>query len=160
MKATVKLILLTTFLTICFNNVKAQTPQTRFTPEHLHAAERVIDATDVVQNVQKIFEAVIEKQAAQVSEEKRVAFKDVMHKFFGKYGTDEQIKNVFIPIYAADFSEDELNQIADFLSTPAGKALLEKDPILANKRLTWGQKISEEHKDELQAMLQQAFKDK
>jgi len=160
MKATVKLILLTTFLTICFNNVKAQTPETQFTPEHLHAAERVIDATDVVQNVQKIFEAVIEKQAAQVAEGRRAAFTDVMHKFFGKYGTDEQIKKIFIPIYAADFSEDELNQIADFLSTPAGKALLEKDPILANKRLTWGQKISEEHKDELQAMLQQAFKDK
>lgn len=160
MKATVKLILLTTFLTICFNNVKAQTPGTQFTPEHLHAAERVIDATDVVQNVQKIFEAVIEKQAVQVSEEKRAAFVDVMHKFFGKYGTDEQIRKIFIPIYAADFSEDELNQIADFLSTPAGKAMLAKDPILANKRLSWGQKISEEHKAELQAMLQEAFKDK
>jgi hypothetical protein len=160
MKATVKLILLTTFLTICINHVKAQTTATQFTPEHLHAAERVIDATDVVQNVQKIFEAVIEKQAAQVPEEKRTAFVDVMHKFFGKYGTDEQIRQIFIPIYAADFSEDELNQIADFLSTPAGKALLEKQPDLVNKRLTWGQKISEEHKAELQAMLQEAFKDK
>lgn len=160
MKTTVKLVLLTTFLTICFNHVKAQTPETHFTPEHLHAAERVIDATDVVQNVQKIYEAVIQKQAAQVSEEKRAAFVDVMHKFFGKYGTDEQIKKIFIPIYAADFSEDELNQMADFLSTPAGKAMLEKDPILANKRLSWGQKISEEHKAELQAMLQEAFKDK
>jgi uncharacterized protein len=160
MKATVKLILLTTFLTICINHVKAQTTATQFTPEHLHAAERVIDATDVVQNVQKIFEAVIEKQAAQVPEEKRTAFVDVMHKFFGKYGTDEQIRKIFIPIYAADFSEDELNQIADFLSTPAGKALLEKQPDLVNKRLTWGQKISEEHKAELQAMLQEAFKDK
>jgi uncharacterized protein len=160
MKTTVKLILLTAFLTICINLVKAQTPETHFTPEHLHAAERVIDATDVVQNVQKIFEAVIEKQAAQVPEEKRGAFIDVMHKFFGKYGTDEQLKKTFIPIYAADFSEDELNQIADFLSTPAGKALLEKDPDLVNKRLTWGQKISEEHKAELQAMLQEAFKDK
>ncbi len=89
------MILLTTFLTICFNNVKAQTPETQFTPEHLHAAERVIDATDAVQNIQKIFEAVIEKQAAQVSEEKRAAFVDVMHKFFGKYGTDEQIKKRF-----------------------------------------------------------------
>ncbi len=160
MKANLKLILLTTFLIVFFNKVKAQTPETHFTPEHLHAAERVIDATDVVQNVQKIFEAVIEKQAAQVSEEKRAAFVDVMHKFFGKYGTDEQIRKTFIPIYAADFSEDELNQIADFLSTPAGKALLEKQPDLVNKRLTWGQKISEEHKDELQAMLQEAFKDK
>ena len=83
-----------------------------------------------------------------------------MHKFFGKYGTDEQIKKIFIPIYAADFSEDELNQIADFLSTPAGTAMLEKDPMLAHKRLSWGQKISEEHKAELQAMLQEAFKDK
>ena len=160
MKTTVKLILFTTFLTICISCVKAQTPETQFTPEHLHAAERVIDATDVVQNVQKIYEAVIQKQAAQVSEEKRAAFVDVMHRFFGKYGTDEQIKKIFIPIYAADFSEDELNQIADFLSTPAGKAMLEKDPILANKRLSWGQKISEEHKAELQAMLQEAFKDK
>ena len=159
MKTTLKLILLT-FLTICFNHVKAQTPETHFTPEHLHAAERVIDATDVVQNVHNIYEAVIQKQAAQVSEEKRAAFVDVMHKFFGKYGTDEQIKKIFIPIYAADFSEDELNQIADFLSTPAGKAMLEKDPMLANKRLSWGQKISEEHKAELQAMLQEAFKDK
>ena len=160
MKTTFNLLLLTTFLTICFNHVKAQTPQVHFTPEHLHAAERVIDATDVVQNVRKIYEAVIQKQAAQVSEEKRAAFVDVMHKFFGKYGTDEQIKKIFIPIYAADFSEDELNQIADFLSTPAGKAMLEKEPELVNKRLAWGQRISEEHKAELQAMLQEAFKDK
>jgi len=160
MKTKVKLILITTFLIICFNKVNAQTPETHFTPEHLHAAERVIDAIDLVQNVQKIYEAVIAKQAAQVSEEKRAAFVDVMHKFFGKYGTDEQIRKIFIPIYAADFSEDELNQIADFLSTPAGKAMLQKDPELANKRLSWGQKISEEHKSELQKMLQEAFKDK
>lgn len=160
MKTKVKLILVTAFLISLFNQVKAQPPATQFTPEHLHAAERVIDVTDVVKSVQKIYEAAIQKQAERVSEEKRTAFVDAMHKFFGKYGSDEQIKKTFIPIYAADFSEDELNQIADFLSTPAGKDWIEKDPILANKRLTWGQKISEEHKAELQAMLQDAFKDK
>jgi len=160
MKTKTRLLLLTAFLTICFTRVKAQTPQTKFTPEHLHAAERVIDASDVVDNIKKLYEAVIEKQAARVPEEKRAAFIDVMHKFFGKYGTDEQIKKVFIPVYAADFSEDELNQIADFLSTPAGKAMLQKQPDLVNKRLAWGQKISEDHKAELQGMLQEAFKDK
>jgi hypothetical protein len=160
MKTKFKLILLTTFLTICFTYVKAQTPDTKFTPEHLHAAERVIDAANVVENIKKIYEAVIEKQAQRVPEEKRAAFVEVMHKFFGKYGTDEQIKKAFIPIYAAGFSEDELTQIADFLSTPAGKAMLEKEPGLLSKRLAWGQKISEEHKNELQGMLQEAFKDK
>ena len=152
-------VLLISILTLCFTSTYAQiTPQS--TPSHLYAAERMVEASGMLQNMQKVFPTIIKSQAAQLPEDKRAAFVVVMQNFFDKYITIDAVKKAFIPIYASAYSEDELNQIADFLSSPAGKAMQEKQPELLTKSMQWGQSIALEHKEELQQMLKEAFNEK
>jgi hypothetical protein len=160
MKIKLSIVLFISMITLCFTTAKAQTSATEFTPAHLHAAERMLEASGVLGNMQKMFASVIQNQALQVPEDKRAAFTDVMKKFFAKYVTDEEIKKDFIPIYATEFSEQELNQIADFLLSPAGKAMTAKQPELMSKGMLWGQKIGEDHKQELEDMMKAAFNEK
>ena len=152
-------------LTLCFNVSKAQTSTAQLTPPsyspaQIKAAERMIDASGMIGNLQKIFTTVIQSQSAQVPEDKRAGFIAVMQKFFAKYITGDQIKKSFEPIYASEYSIDEMNSIADFLLTPAGQAMTAKQPELMQKAMAWGQNIAIEHKDDLQAMMAEAFKEK
>ena len=125
-------VLLISILTLCFTSTHAQTTP-ELTPSHLHAAERMVEASGMLQNMQKVFPTIIENQATRLPEDKRAAFSAVMQKFFDKYITSDELKKAFIPIYASAYTEDELNQIADFLSSPAGKAMTEKQPELVAK---------------------------
>ncbi len=155
MKIKLSVLLLCSMMALCFTNAKAQT-QT-FTPGQIHAAERVIEASGIIDNMQKILGSVAQNQSVQLPEEKRAAFIKVMTEFFNKYVTNDEIKKAFVPIYAAEFTEDQLNQIADFLSSPAGKAMTAKQPELMNQGMQWGRKIGEEHREELQKMMEDAL---
>ena len=121
MKIKLSMLLLCSMVAFCFSNAKAQTAT--FTQGQLHAAERVIDASGISDNLHKVFATVIQSRAQQLPEDKRATFTDVMTRFFQKYVNADEVKKAFVPIYAAAFSETELNQIADFLSSPAGKAM-------------------------------------
>jgi hypothetical protein len=156
---TLKLILLMFLFAACLNRVYAQTTA-NYPPEQLKAAERLLQAADVGNTLQKSFASVIQTQAQQVPEDKRAAFIDVMNKFFAKYITMEAVTQGLVPIYASEYSTDELNKIADFLSTPAGKAMTEKEPDLMAKSMKWGQDAVQAHKDELEAMMKDAFGEK
>ncbi len=61
-----------------------------------------------------------------------------------------------MPIYASEFSEDELNKIADFLSSPAGKALTAKQSELFQKGAAWGMQLVKDHQLELEQMMKDA----
>ncbi len=155
-----KLILSACILFLCFTNIKAQTTTNSFTPSHLKAAERMLDASGMLGHMQQLFAGVIQNQANTLPEDKRAVFIKVMQQFFAKYVTDDEIKKAFIPIYASEYSEDELNKISDFLLTPAGKAMTDKQPDLMNKGMAWGQNLGMAHKAELEDMMKQAFNEK
>lgn len=149
------------FLCLLFTVSRAQTltepTAVTYTPSHLHAAERMIDASDVILNMQKTFGVIIQNQAQRLPEDKRQAFTSVMNKFIDKYVTPEELKKAFSTIYASEYSEEELNSIADFLLTPAGKAMTAKQPELLNKGMQWGQNLALSHKDELETMMKDAM---
>jgi hypothetical protein len=155
MKIKIGMLLMCSVVTFSFSKVKAQT-QT-FTPGQLHAAERVIDASGIAENLSKVFSTVIQNKAQLIAEDKRAAFTDAMTRFVQKYITIDEVKKAFIPLYAAELSESELNQIADFLSTPAGKAMTSKQPELMNQAMQWGQKIVIDHKEDLEKMMNDAM---
>ncbi|MFI5157463.1 MAG: DUF2059 domain-containing protein [Sphingobacteriales bacterium] len=160
MKIKLFAILFIGFLCLFFSDSRAQTSTVTYTPSHLHAAERMIDASDVLSNLQKTFAIVIQNQAQRLPEDKRQAFTVVMNKFFTKYITPEEVKKDFATIYASEYTEDELNSIADFLLTPPGKAMTNKQPELINKGMQWGQNIVLAHKDELETMMKDAMGEK
>jgi len=154
-----KLIFMTLLFAACLDHSNAQAAL-NYTSEQLTAANRLLQAEDVGTMVQKSFATVIQAQAQQVPEDKRAGFIDVMNKFFSKYITTEAVIQGLAPIYASEYSADELNKIADFLLTPAGKAMTEKQPELMAKSMKWGQDAVQAHKDELQTMLKAKFGDK
>lgn len=128
-----------------------------YSPGQLKAAERMFNASGVMDNMQKTFATVIKTQSAQVPEEKRQAFIKVMSDFFAKYMDSESIKKEFIPLYASEFTESELNQIADFLNTPAGKAMTDKQPQLMAEGMAWGQRVVQDHQQELESAMDKAM---
>src|ERR1700761_5735729 len=121
MKIKFALVVFISVFTLCFKNSKAQTnpPPTvaqlqtaaNFTPSQLKAAERLFNASRVLENLQKAFANVMQVQAQQIPEDKRAVFISVMQKFCTKYFTDDVLKKGMVPIYASLYSEVELNQI-------------------------------------------------
>lgn len=161
MKIKVYAVLIFSILTLSLHSVKAQTTgTTEFTPSHLQAAERMIEASGMLQNMQQVFPTIIKTQANQIPEAQRATFIAVMQNFFNKYVNDDAIKKAFIPIYASAYTEDELNKISAFLSSPAGKAMTSKQPELVAKGMQWGQSVVLDHKQELEQMMKDAFHEK
>ena len=170
MKIKFALVVFISVFTLCFKNAKAQTdpPPTvdqlqtaaNFTPSHLKAAERLFEVSGVMDNLHKVFANMIQTRSQTLPEDKRAIFISVMQKFIAKYFTDDAIKQTFVPIYAAAYSETELNQIADFLSSPAGQAMTAKQPELMNQGMLWGQQLALAHQDELKAMFNDASNQK
>jgi hypothetical protein len=164
MKIKLNALILTGILVLGFTTLKAQDPPPTlkvlpgtYSAGQLKAAERMFYASGVIENMQKTFATVIQNQAAQVPDDKRPAFIKVMSDFFAKYMDTESIKKEFIPLYASEFTEKELNQIADFLSTPAGKAMTDKEPELMAKGMAWGQQVVQEHQQELESAMDKAM---
>jgi hypothetical protein len=157
MKLLPKPIFVVILLMFCFFQSQAQAT---YTPSHLKAAERMLIASGIQENLQKTFSTVIVQQSVQIPEEKRATFIKVMNDFIAKYITWDEVKSAFIPIYASEFTEDELNKISDFLSTPAGKKMSAVQPELVKKGGEWGQSIVTKHQADLEAMMKQAFGEK
>lgn len=169
MKIKFALILLVSVFALSIKNLKAQAgPPTvanlqqsqNFTPAQLRAAERLFDTSGLMNNIQKLIANFIQTQAQQIPADKRTACINVMQKFFTKYLAKDSLKKVFVPLYAAAYSETELNQIADFLSSPAGQVMTAKQPELIKQGMLWGQQMAQEHTAELQAMIKEAMGEK
>jgi len=169
MKVKFALVVFISVFTLCIKNANAQSDQPPtsdhlaprdFTPSHLKAAERLFEVSGVMDNLHKVFANMIQTRSQTLPEDKRAIFISVMQKFIAKYFTDDAIKQTFVPIYAAAYSETELNQIADFLSSPAGQAMTAKQPELMNQGMLWGQQLALAHQDELKAMFNDASNQK
>lgn len=150
------LIIFAGFLFLNVNYSKAQT-DAKLSQGSLQAANRLVEVSGLKENMSKIFGQIITMQASRLPEKQRTAFTNVMNKFLDKYVNWEQLKSAFVPIYASSYSEDELNKIADFLATPAGKAMTAKQPELMQKGAAWGVKVVQDHQAELEQMMREAM---
>lgn len=151
-----KLIALTGIILFSFSALKAQTTQT-FTPAHLKAAEQVLISAGMNDQFGNMVNTMLEQSSGSVPADKREGFMKVMKTFMGKYFTWDLLKDKMAAIYAAEFTEDELNQIATFYNSPLGKKAAAKMPVLMQKGMVVGQQAVAEHKDELQQMLEAEF---
>ena len=149
-----------TVLLLSIIHTKAQNNTVTYTQSHLQAAERVVKVSGLEDNMAKMFDQVMDVQSNQLPEGQRDAFKQVMKKFLDKYVNPTEIRKAFIPIYASEFTEQELNEIADFLSTPTGKDMTSKQSDLFQKGGAWGMQVVQAHQAELEQMLKDAIDSK
>jgi hypothetical protein len=73
--------------------------------------------------------------------------------FFGKYMSWEGLKEDYIKIYMAEFTEKELKDMNAFYKTETGKKMAARQATIAMKGAQLGQEKVQAHMSELQEML-------
>ncbi|MGN6638011.1 MAG: DUF2059 domain-containing protein [Mucilaginibacter sp.] len=149
------LITIAGVLLLCVG-AKAQTAQD-LTPSHLQTAEKYLIATGINTKFGAITDNIINAFSGQIPENQRQAFVGVMKKFMDKYYTWDTLKSKLDKLYAAEFTEDELNQLIVFVNTPLGKKYVEKSVTLSQKGMLLGQEVVKDHQDELEQMMKEAM---
>lgn len=66
----------------------------------------------------------------------------------------ETIKPEFVSVYADIFNEEELQSLVDFYRTPAGRAFVEKQPVLMQRTMELNQKMMMRLMPRVQQMMQ------
>jgi hypothetical protein len=151
------LIALISTLLLSTANSNAQTTSVNFSASQLKAAEQLLIATGINNQFGGIVDNMISTSSAQIPEAQRGEFVGVMKHFMAKYYSWDVLKTEFAKIYAAEYTEDELNQLTAFYNSPLGKKLGAKTPVLMQKGMALGQKTIADHRPELEQMMQDAF---
>lgn len=73
---------------------------------------------------------------------------------FMKRFSVEQIEAMILPIYERHFNQKELQALLDFFETPAGRAFLDKQPIIQQESMEAGQALGEKIGGEVAKQLQ------
>ncbi|OOQ61472.1 DUF2059 domain-containing protein [Mucilaginibacter pedocola] len=138
---------------------KAQTAATTtITPAHLKAAEDVLLAAKADAMFKSSMETMLAQASKSIPEDKRTKFIEVMNAFMVKYISWDTMKDQMASLYAQNFTEKELKDLAVFYRSPLGLKLNEKQPLLLQKGAELGQQAVQGHQVELQQMMQDAFK--
>jgi hypothetical protein len=138
---------------------KAQTTP-NITPAHLKAAEDVLLASGAGAQLKENTLSMIKQASANVPADKKPKFIEIMNTFTDKYMNWDLIKDQMAAMYAQQFTEKELKDLAAFYRSPLGIKLNQKQPVLFQKGAELGQQAVQSHQAELQQMMQDAFKDK
>ncbi|MBB6112755.1 hypothetical protein SAMN05421821_12265 [Mucilaginibacter lappiensis] len=157
MKIKLNLITLICLFILSAGSIKAQTTQPTYTQGQLKAAEQCLIATGIDKQFGDLIDKTINTGSTQIPEEHRASFVKVMKTFMGKYFTWDALKGPIAKLYAAEFTESELNQLTAFYNTPLGKKVGEKLPELMQKGMLLGQQSVEAHRPELEQMMKDAF---
>jgi hypothetical protein len=71
----------------------------------------------------------------------------------------QEIKNDYVGLYTDAFTEPELRQLIQFYSTPLGRKVVEKMPVLMEQSMQLGQKKMMKIMPEIQALSEEMFKE-
>jgi hypothetical protein len=72
----------------------------------------------------------------------------------------EKLKPAFVQLYADTYTDEELDGIVGFYKSPAGRAFLEKMPVLVNKTMKLTQDMMGDLTPEIRRMAEDAAKEK
>jgi uncharacterized protein len=118
---------------------------------HRAAAESLLNLMDMQQIMTQSIDSMLD---AQVKQNPMIApYQQIMKTFFTKYMSWDSMKADMVKLYAAEFTEPELKELAAFYQTPIGKKTIQKMPLLLAKGAELGQRRVQEHLPELQAAI-------
>lgn len=124
----------------------------------LKDAETMLIASGADKDFDQNMTVLIDEYAARVPSDKLQQFRKTMQLFVDKYCSWAILKNDFIMLYAREFTNAELKQMIAFYTSPTGKKMLEKRPLLFQTATLLGRKAFNEHRTEMEQMLQDALK--
>lgn len=128
------------------------TAQSR-TPAHTAAAIELVESMNLRATLESSLNTMLRMQIQSSPELE--PFEEVMRAFFQKYVSWDALKDDYVELYAQEFTEPELRQLAEFYRSPLGRKVAEATPRLSAQGAQIGQRAVEEHMGELQqAVLQ------
>ncbi|HKH49851.1 MAG TPA: DUF2059 domain-containing protein [Thermoanaerobaculia bacterium] len=150
-----KRALLVTLVLACLAAPSAWGQQ--FSRGHRQAAGELLDLLKVSQDLTEAASTFVD---AQVAADPNVApFRDVLLEWMGRYLHWDVIGPQISDLYMRTFTEAELRDLIAFYKTPTGRKSLEKMPEVMQESFRLGQEIAEQHKGELQTMIQARVKE-
>lgn len=99
---------------------------------HHKAVERLFELTDMQQ---KIDESVVSVLALQLSQSPDLQpHRDVVYEFLERHIGWNSMKDALTSMYLKEFSEQELNDMNTFYSSPTGQKVIKRLPVLVQMR--------------------------
>lgn len=118
--------------------------------------DRVLEITHMDQVMDKTTEAVFSAQVQQIPELKNAETEILA--FLRKYLSFKALEKDIRLLYADKFSEQELQELADFYESPVGKKSLEVMPTIATESMQIAQRKMAEHSEEFKKIVTKAIK--
>lgn len=140
-----------TLLSLALLVLSAAPAAAQHSASHMAAAHDLLEATRMREVMETSMEAMLQMQLEQNPTIREL--EPVMREFFARYVTWERTKDEYARIYAAEFSESELRDIAAFYRTPTGRKLADVTPRLTMEGGRLGERLVQENLGELQRMI-------
>jgi hypothetical protein len=123
------------------------------TPTELATARALLEAMGAEAAMFAAYETAID---AQLEQNPQLALaREPMMAWAKKYMTLEYMGDQFAAAYAEEFTEEELEQLLAFYTSPLGIKVAERTPTLTQKGAMIGEEIGERYAAELQRMILQ-----
>jgi uncharacterized protein len=125
--------------------------------------EEMLALTNASQMINQVFEQMKAMETAQLSKmdvpaDKRQAADQIQQKILQLLQDSlswDKLKPKMIEIYAATFTEEEIDGILNFYKSPAGQAMLQKMPQLVQRSMAMTQQMAQEIMPRVQDLVEQ-----
>jgi uncharacterized protein len=122
--------------------------------------EEMLALTNASQMINQVFEQMKAMEAAQLSKmdvppDKRQLVDQIQQKVLQLLQDSlswEKLKPKMIEIYAATFTEEEIDGILNFYKSPAGQAMLQKMPQLVQRSMAMTQQMAQDLLPQIQKL--------
>ena len=132
----------------------AQTAPTTPSASHVAAAHDLLDAMKLRTTLVQMVNSMLDQQVA--ANPQIAPYKQIMSDFMKKHMSFDTLKPEFARLYAEEFTEPELKELAAFYRTPTGAKMANKLVVLTQKGAQIGQRRVQQHLPELQQAIMQA----
>ncbi|MET4107250.1 DUF2059 domain-containing protein [Hymenobacter sp. UYP22] len=121
------------------------------------AAEELLAASNSEKNLTESIDRMLASQIEQNPGMKAV--EPEMRAYITKYMSWNAMKEDMVQLYAREFTEKELKELAKFYQTPIGRKTIDKMPQLMTASMEIGQRRMQEHLPELQQAIAEKMKE-
>lgn len=126
--------------------------------------DEILQLTHTDQMLRQTMEQVKSMQMEQLKKmempaEERTRVEEVQRKTMALLAerlSYEKVKPMYIQLYAEVFGEEEIDGIVSFYKSPAGKAMIEKMPLMMQRLMPAMQKLTTDVQAEVQKILEDA----
>jgi uncharacterized protein len=121
---------------------------------------RITNMDRMVQQIMSQMKTVIDQQLSTMklppeAEAEAQESQDRMMKLIAERMSWEKMKPAYIQLYDEVFTDEELDGILAFYRSPAGRAMIEKTPLLMTKAVALSQKQMGDLQPEIQKMMKE-----